>query len=80
MQAKGLEHNTSLVSFHDYCPCGARSATTLVHREALRACVEADHDNLEASEDHLIDTVVFSILAYDEIQHLKTKRLLAGGA
>ncbi len=65
MEAKGVEHNNSHVSFASYCPFGNLSAATLLHREALRVCVEAERNNQAGVDEHLVDLVVFGILMWN---------------
>jgi len=65
MKAKGAEHNNFRVSFASYCPFGNLSAATLLHREALRICIEAERDNQAGVDEHLVDLVVFSILMWN---------------
>lgn len=65
MEAKGTEHNNSHVSFASYCPFGNLSASTLLHREALRVCVESDRNNQSGVDEHLVDVVVFAMLQWD---------------
>ena len=73
LEQKGEEHNTGTVGFRDYCPFGLRSAATFVHREALRVCVCITRGNIDEVLEHLIDTVVFAILMWEEIRQGKWK-------
>jgi len=74
MEAKGIEHNNSIIDFASYCPFGDLSAATLLHREALRVCAEAGRNNQEGEKEHLVDTVVFAMLYWDYIN--KQARLM----
>lgn len=64
MEAKGKEHNNDSVSFASYCPFGRLSSSTLLHREALRVCVEDGRNNQTGADEHLIDLVVFAMLKW----------------
>jgi len=64
MSIKGDEHDTNQFDFAAYCPLGIKSASTLVHREALRVCACAEKGDVAGFLDHLIDTAVFATLAF----------------
>src|SRR4030042_6169189 len=64
-EKKGKEHNTGGITYASYCPFGALSSATLLHREALRVCACAEHGDIDGQLEHLRDVVVFAMKHYD---------------
>jgi len=66
LKSKAKEHNNDTVGFSNYCPFGDKSASSFLHREALRVCAMVEAGDEAGIEEHLIDTIVFGILMAEE--------------
>ena len=62
---KAVEHNNTHIGFAEYCPHGLKSASSFVHREALRVCAELEAGHVKEALNHLIDVGVFADLMWD---------------